>query len=315
MLWKILLAVACAYIFFIAAPAIVAGITIFKGRPGTGFDKLVSPGGTFCEFADIMCPARERLLALPRQNVSCTSTDGLTLTGEYWDLGKERTAIFFHGYRSDPMVNFAVEADIFATEGYNLLVVRQRGHEEGSRAASAMGLKEQFDVLSWNEWALSRAGVKQTVIYGMSMGGATIAYASDKLDPAVTEALIIDSGYISPYAQIYGDCKSRHLPGPLLMPVIRLFARLRYGIDIKQQTDASLKNAKVPCFFIHGTGDRTVPFKQGKQNFEACSARKALFTAEGADHTKAFLTEPARAEKEIFEFIRKPENKEEIQNE
>lgn len=313
MLWKLLLAAAGLYVIFIIAPAIVASITIFKGRPGTGLDELTAPGAQLAPFADKLLPARARLLTLPHRIVSCTARDGLALGGEYWDLGSDRTAIFAHGYRSDMMVNFAVQADVFARRGYNVLMICQRGHDGSTRTPTAMGLKEQFDLLAWSSWATAQPGVTRTVLYGMSMGAASVAYASDKVDPAVTEAVIIDCGYDSPYEQISGDCRRHHLPRPLLMPVIRLFVRIRQGIDIKQRTVTSLRAAAVPCFFLHGTVDRTVPLERGIQNYEECAAVKEMFIADGAGHTEAFLTDPAAAEEAVFRFIRSTETKEEDQ--
>ena len=311
MLWKILLAIIGAYLVFIIGPAVVASFTIFREKPGVSFDKLIEPGGAFHAYAQIMCSAKERLTALPRKSVSCTTDDGLTLGADYYDPGKERTAIFVHGYRSDPMANFAVQADVFARHGYNLLIVSQRGDGSGAHVPTSMGLKEQFDVICWLDWVLKQPGVNHTVVYGMSMGGATLAYASDKLDPAVTDAIVIDCGYGSPYEQIMDDCRKRHLPGPLLLPVVRLISKARFKIDIRQRTEDSLKNAAVPCYFLHGTNDKKVPFVRGRNCFEACTSRKAFFAAEGADHTEAFLIDPARAEEELFRFIQPSEIKEE----
>ncbi len=310
MLWKLLLAAAGLYVIFIAAPAVVAGLTIFKSRPGADFDRLTAPGEQFAPYAERMIPARDRLLALPHRVVQIRSRDALTLCADYWDRGMDRTAIFVHGYRSDPMVNFAVQAEVFSRRGYNLLLIRQRGHGKTGEL-TAMGLKEQYDVSDWKDWALRQPGVRSVVLYGVSMGASTLAYASGSLDPAEVTALILDCGYISAYAQISGDCRKRRLPGVLLMPIVRLVARLRPGIDIKTETLGTLRKTAVPCFFLHGTADRTVPYAEGQRAFAACAARKAFFTAEGAGHTEAFLADPARAEAALFAFINPPEQQEE----
>ena len=312
MIWIILPAVlAGLYLIFIVGPAVVAGLTIFRCRPGTGLDALTEPGADFFPYRELLRSARDRLTALPHREVSVTAPDGIALQGVYWDLGAARTAIFVHGYRSDPMVNFAPQADRFAREGYNLLMITQRGHTGRGRTLCGMGLKEQYDVLCWNGWAMSQPGVEHTVLYGASMGSATLAYASDKLDPRTTAALILDCGYDSPYEQIRGDCVKRRLPWPLMMPVIRAMAKLQLGVDLKDCTRSSLARTQIPCLFLHGTADRTVPYACGRACYAACASRKAFFTAEGAGHVEVFFAEPERAAAEIFAFIPSHELQEE----
>lgn len=302
MLWIPAALIAC-YAVFVFAPAVVAVLTIFRERPGADLETMTAPGAQFAPYAERMLAARDRLRAHGAKQVSVCSKDGLTLTGEYYDLGKPRTAIFVHGYRTEPEVNFSVQADVFLRRGYNILLIRQRGHAPGSRVRCGLGLFEQFDVAAWNAWAQKQPGVSETVLYGISMGAASVGFAAKALDPAKTRALILDCGFRSPYEQIRLDCKRRNVPGFLLMPPIRLLVKLFLKTDIRQYTDDVLKDTAIPCFFLHGTADRTVPYETGRIVYSACGARKAFFTAEGAGHTEAFLSDPERAEDAIFRFL------------
>jgi fermentation-respiration switch protein FrsA (DUF1100 family) len=47
----------------------------------------------------------------------------------------------------------------------------------------------------------------------------------------------------------------------------------------------------------------TVPYETAREVFDACGAKKAFFTAEGAGHTEAFIVEPERAGQELFAFL------------
>ena len=303
MLWIILLAAVGSYLFFIVAPSVVAGILVFKVRPGASFEELTADGQQFAPYRKLLTAARDLLNKLSWETVGITAPDGAALGGMYADAGSDRTVIFAHGYRSDVMVNFAVQAEAFARHGYNILMIRQRGQEPGSRQRCTLGLLEQYDLCSWKEWALSRGGVRTTVIYGMSMGASAAAFASDKLSPGGITALILDCGFSSPYEQIYGESRKRHLPGPLMMPFIRLTAWLQFHKDLKAQVKDSLAHTAIPCFFLHGSADETVPIERGRANYISCASKKYFFTAEGAGHTEAFLSEPERAEKELFDFI------------
>ena len=302
MLWIPAALIGC-YAIFAFAPAIVAVCTIFRAKPGDPLERLIAPGMQFHRYADRMLESRSRLGTLKKERVSTTARDGVMLSGDYYDLGSSKTAILVHGYRTDPEVNFVVQADVFSRRGYNLLIIRQRGHGDGSRALCGLGLFEQYDVAAWNEWALGREGVSETVLYGVSMGAAAIGFAACDLDPRKTRALVLDCGFRSPYEQVRHDCRRRNVPGFLIMPPIRLLTKLFLRIDIKKRTDDVLKQATIPCFFLHGTADMTVPYETGRAVFEACGAKKAFFSAEGAGHTEAFLSDPERAEAALFAFL------------
>ncbi len=301
----VLIALLGLYAVFILGPCIVSVCAIFAGgmRFGSDFDRATAPGAQFETYANALRSVRDAMLALPHADVTITASDGIPLYGTYWDRSANRTVILVHGYRSDPWINFALQADAFCRHGYNVLMIVQRGNREGAKERTTLGLSESGDVLLWNRWALERDGVDKTLLYGVSMGAASIAYASDRLDPDSTEALVLDCGFLSPYEQIRNDSKKRRLPTPLLMPVIALLAKLFYGLSIKKPTTDALRRTQIPCFFLHGTADETVPFAQGKAAYEACAARKEFFPVEGAGHAETYLFDPERAENALFKFI------------
>lgn len=300
MIW-IPAALIMVYTVFIFAPAVVAVCTIFRDRRGADLERMIAPGAQLAPYAERILAAKTRLETLPKTEVEIPSEKG-TLTADYYDLGAAKTAIFAHGYRTEPEVNFTVQAEAFARHGYNLLVIRQYGQRNGSDR-SGMGLTERRDVDACGAWALRREGVSETVLYGISMGAAAVGFAACDLDQKRTRALILDCGFRSPDEQIALDCRRRHLPAFLMMPPIRLLAKLFYRLDIRERTDAALARTAIPCFFLHGTADATVPYETGREVWAACGAKKTFFTAEGAGHTESFLSDPKRAEDAIFTFL------------
>ncbi len=302
MLWILIALIGC-YAVFVIGPAVAGVCTIFKALPGSPLERMLEPDAQLYPFRERILAVKERLDTLPKVPVSIRAKDGVVLSGVYYDLGKPRTAIFVHGYRTQPEVNFTEQAEAFSRHGCNLLLIRQRGHEPGSHVRCGMGLKERHDISAWNDWALSQNGVAETVLYGVSMGAAAVGFAASLVDPACTKALILDCGFRSPYEQISLDCKRHHIPPFVLMPWIRLFARIFLKLDIRERTDAALRETTIPCFFLHGTKDLTVPYEIGRAVFEACGAEKAFFTAENAGHAESYLSDPDRAEDEIFTFL------------
>lgn len=290
------------FLIFFLGPAIVATATVFARGKETDLDAACS-APQFAPYAGQLRAARARLLARKPVPVSVSAPDGARLCGAYYDLHAEKTAIFVHGYRATAMLNFAAQADCFAERGWNLLLLTQRAHGESGGKRSYLGMKEQYDLLAWVSWARQLPDVGEIVIYGASMGAATVGYAADKLDADLVRALILDCGFPSPYQQMRQDCIRRHVPWRLLMPMIRLLAKLCYGIDIKKPITDALSVTAIPTFFLHGTADRTVPYEDGRAIYERCAAPKRFYTAEGAAHTLAFITDRERAETELFSFL------------
>ena len=301
-LW-ILGGLAALYLIFILGPAVVSYRIVFSRRAGTSLEAATAPGGDFAPWAELLRGSRDALLRRGLREVSIRSGDGLRLAADYLDAGAERTAVLLHGYHSDPMLNLAVQAEAFAARGWNLLIPDQRGHGRSEGAHLGLGLLEQEDLLGWTDWVRSETGVRRIVVGGVSMGAATAAYAADRLDPETVEALVLDCGFSSPDAQISGDCRKRHLPTALLMPVIRLLAKRRLGLDLRRSVRDSLARTGIPAFFLHGTEDRTVPWAEGRANCEACASRKQFYSVTGAGHAAAFITDREGAEQALFAFL------------
>lgn len=290
------------FVVFLLGPAIVATLTVFGRGREPGFDEACQTA-QFAPYAAELRAARDAILARQPAAVSIAGPDEARLCADYVDLHADKTAILLHGYRAAPLLNTVVQAEAFADRGWNVLLVTQRAHGESGGSRSCLGLKEQYDLLRWADWALSQPGVETLAVYGVSMGAATAAYASDKLDPARVRALILDCGYLSPVSQLQKDCVRRHVPWRLLLPLIRLLARIVDGVDIQTPVTDALSGTTIPAFFLHGTNDETVPYAQGRAIYDACASEKAFFTAEGAAHTLAFPAERERAEQELFAFL------------
>ena len=291
------------YGFFVAAPAVVACAAIFSRREGMDFETGLEPGRQFHPYAARLRAGRDALLQRGAARVGIRADDGLLLRADYYAQPGNRAVIFLHGYRSDPMLNFAVQGAAFAARGYQVLLVCQRAHGDSEGRHTGLGLPEQYDLLRWVDWLRDDRGVREIVVYGMSMGASCAAFAADKLDPKTVRALILDCGFASPYTQIAEDSRRRHIPPWLLTPLIRGLARLRFGFDIAQQTAVPLAKTTIPALFLYGTADETVPQAQIMAQYEACAAPKQLYTAAGAGHTLAYPADPDRAAQTLFAFL------------
>lgn len=291
------------YLVFVVGPAVIAYGKIFGKKSAEPLKGRDISNSYFAPFEQMMRDAVARVEKnCVLQRVKTKSYDGLELYADYIDAGSDKTVAFFHGYSASPLVNFGVHTEYFTQRGYNVLLVFQRAHSVSGGEHCTLGVLERHDVLSWVEW-LDKTPAENVVLYGISMGTSTIAYASPEIKSGKVKALILDCGYTSPYIQIYRDCVRRRLPGKLLMPLINARFRREFKDDLRINTADALKNNRIPAVFLHGKADETVPYHDSEINYEACGGRKKLLLPDGLHHTLSFSTGDDDLRNEVFEFV------------
>ncbi len=234
----------------------------------------------------------DQACALPYEDVWTTSFDGLKLHGNFY-AGKEGAPIqiMFHGYHGNPTRDFSGGIPLAVSQGFNVLAIDERAHGKSEGKCLTFGILERRDVVSWAEYAAEKFGSDRPIILtGISMGAATVLMASNLELPESVKCIISDCGYTSPEEIIAKVMKEMHLPPVLLMPFVRLGAKL-FGHFTLDEADApsSLSETKLPVLFIHGEDDRFVPCEMSRRNYEACNSTKNLFTVPDAGHGLSFI--------------------------
>ena len=67
----------------------------------------------------------------------------------------------------------------------------------------------------------------------------------------------------------------------------------------------SVKNARVPMVFVHGTEDRYIPVENAKRLYSVCPADKILILIDNAGHAASCVKGQDKYFKPVFEFIEK----------
>ena len=299
--WSLLGLVATILIFVIT-PGLVSYFTVFARKSATPLDRqdLVKAGfGTCASQITQALPPWEQL---PLRPVAATACDGQLMVAEYCPGTNGRTVIFFHGYRACPRNNFFKQAVDFYQQGYGLLLVHQRGHNESGGTKTTFGLKERYDVLTWVDWVLTQDPNTKIMLYGTSMGAATVAYASPLLPRQSVIAMVLDSGFVCPYDMLAWECKKRSAPYQLILPMVRRLMKKNHGLDLKETTIDSLARTDVPALFLCGTADETVPDAIVRDAYDHCSAEKELIVVPNAPHTMAYLVGGSAVKAQLFAF-------------
>lgn len=228
--------------------------------------------------------------------------DKLRLHGRFIDLKGNNVVIMAHGYHATPFNNFQTSALAFIEHGYSVLLIDERAHNDSEGNYTYVGLREQYDLLEWIKWVSTMDNVKNIILYGVSMGSATLGYVSNKLEGTLVRAMVMDCGFTSFYDEIFYKEKNNAFSF-LSLFYLRLYAKIFLKIDIKKSTMESLKETNIPIYFIHGLEDEMVPYEHTIANFNIVSSPKKVRYVSGAGHTTGFLIDYEFLNNDLFSFF------------
>lgn len=250
--------------------------------------------------------ANEWLLDHDAQDICVTSKDGTKLHGLWIPAeGAKATVLLVHGYRSTPLLDFAIAFPYYHEKGFNLLVPDQRSHGKSSGRYITFGVLESSDMEAWIGYHNQHFDNFPILLSGLSMGASTVLFMADRNLPQNVKGIIADCGFTSPKEIISSVFKSvTHLPGVPSIYIAEICARLLAGFSLWQcDTRKSLAASKLPVLMIHGTDDDFVPCEMTKEGYSACREPKRLFLVEGASHGISFLVSPDQYQQVLAEFI------------
>lgn len=229
------------------------------------------------------------------QAVTLTSEDGLDLRGYYFSReNSHHYAIICHGYGSNAaqMSSYAMQ---FYNMGCSVLVPDARAHGESEGDYYGMGWLERRDILGWAGQLIDADPEAEIVLFGVSMGGATVMMTAGEELPGHIKCVVEDCGYTSVWDEFSLQLQTMfHAPDFPLMYTTGLVCRLRAGYGFRQASSVEqLKKARVPMLFIHGEEDTFVPYPMLDLVYDACaSTEKEKLTIPGAAHGAAASTDP-----------------------
>lgn len=237
-----------------------------------------------------------------------TSGDGLTLKARYFPQeDSHRCVIVCHGYGGNGAQMFGY-AKQFYSMGCSVLVPDARAHGESEGAYYGMGWLERKDVLGWADQLIAVDPEAEIVLFGVSMGGATVMMTAGEDLPEQVKCIVEDCGYTSVWDEFSLQLRTLFgAPDFPLMYTTDLICKLRAGYGFQEASAVEqLKKAEVPMLFIHGEEDTFVPYSMLDPVYEACaSTEKERLTVPGAGHGAAASTDPDLYWSTVETFINK----------
>ena len=276
-------------------------------RPAIPSDAIDIPeGAAYEEFREDMEKWARDLRAMPHEEMSITSFDGLTLRGKFYEYAPNAPIeLMFHGYRGTAERDLSGGVARCFQLGRSALLVDQRGCSDSEGNVISFGINEHRDCLAWLDFAIQRFGKDVKIILtGISMGASTVLMVSDKKLPPNVLGILADCGFSSAKDIIKKVIRQMGLPAELGYPFVKLGAKLFGHFDLEAHSAVeAVKNATVPVIFFHGDGDDYVPCEMSRINYEACTAKKKLVIIPRAGHGLSYPVAPDTYLNALREFF------------
>ena len=287
-------------ILYIVIP-FFAIITSFV-RPKDGYHTDEKIWKTFMEANKT---GREFIMSKRPEEIFIKSFDGLKLSGLFVDKKSDKTVVFVHGYQSDGgLHDHGMTARYFDDKNYNLLYVDDRAHGNSEGNKIGFSILDYKDVLSWIDYLDKRLPDSKIVVYGISMGGATVVnVAGEKNLSSSVKGVIADCPFSSGYDEVkYLNSTRYHLPSSVLF-MDDLFMKLICGYHLKDaEPKERIRNCKIPLLLIHGDKDRYVPTYMSEEIYDNATCPKKRVVVEGAKHASSYLINKDLYERSLEEF-------------
>lgn len=272
-------------------------IAFYVPPRGSEIDEAIDlpQGEVYEKYHDVMREWTLQTRALPHENLSTVSFDGLTLTGKYYEYAPNAPIeLMFHGYRGTAERDLSGGVQRCFKLGRSALIVDQRCSGGSGGNVITFGVNEHRDCLSWVDFMLRRFGPDVKIILtGISMGASTVLIAGGTKLPKNVIGILADCGFSSAKDIIQSVIRQMGLPPKLSYPFVKLGARIFGHFDL-EEVDAfnAVKKCTVPVIFYHGEADNYVPCEMSRINYEACASRKKLVLIPGAGHGLSYPAAP-----------------------
>ena len=219
-----------------------------------------------------------------------SSLDGLLLDAyDIHNHDDNKYIILVHGIASSKSFSYE-RAYEFDKLGYNTLVIDQRAAGDSEGDHYTFGQKESLDILVWIDYLLKKDPAMKIILYGVSMGAATIMMATANDLPDNVCCIIEDCGY-SDLKEVFAYRVAEDYKLKFPAPVVKMLEnkmRSCFGITMRDISPKKcLESNEIPIMFIHGDQDEVVPFKMALALYNHNKGPKKYYPIKGAGHTKA----------------------------
>lgn len=258
------------------------------------------------EYIDANQKGREYIYSLKHEDLYIQSFDNLKLHALFVPNTKQdKTIICIHGYKAkDSLYDFGQSAKFLYSTGYNILFVDDRSHGFSQGKYIGFGVLDCKDINSWVNYLTNEYKQETIVLYGMSMGAASVLNASAIANDKV-KGIVEDCGFASGYDEVKYQIKQMyHLPSFPLVQIANLELMLLAKYSLKEkEAYRSIREYKGKLLVIHGGNDHFVCTQDAYKIYENANCDKNILIVEGASHAKSYLKNTKEYEKQFKRLL------------
>ena len=195
----------------------------------------------------------------------------------------------------------------FHEMGYNCLFPYLCGHGASESNYATMGWNDRIDIKAWIDYIINENANAKIVLFGLSMGAATVMMTTGEPLESNVVCAIEDCGYTSVWDECRANMKDVYgLPAFPFLSAARSATMLRAGYDMKKASCIEQVSRSVtPTLFIHGDKDDFVPFWMQERVYRAAACDKEKLVIPGAPHAEASTVDPEKYWSTVDKFIKK----------
>ncbi len=236
-------------------------------------------------------------------NVSLENEEHMNLYGCYIDQGSSTYVIMVHGYRGDG-ASIISPIKNFKKQGYNLLIPDLRGHGFSDGDYIGMGWDDRLDIIQWIDYLIQKDQNASIILYGVSMGGATVMNVAGEKIPKQVKAIIEDCGYTSVWDVFKTHINMNEVESEIALHMASFVTKMRAGYYLEDvKPIEQVKKSQTPILFIHGSQDNFVPFSMLDELYQAANCPKEKLVVEGAGHANSCSVGEDIYYQTIYRFI------------
>jgi hypothetical protein len=224
-------------------------------------------------------------LGLRYEDLSLVTEDDVRLHGWFVPCaGAKRTLLIFHGNAGN--ISHRLEwIQLLHELNCHILIIDYRGYGRSQGSPFEEGLyRDARAAYEW--WVRERSGSgEQLVVMGESLGGCVAVDLAARVNPA---GLILQSTFTSAW-----DMAKTLFPLGLLQPLTTI------------RFDAASKISRVHCpkLLIHGNRDEIVPYRLGRNLYQAAPPPRLFYEVPGAGHNDLVWTAGPEYSRRLSSFL------------
>ena len=215
--------------------------------------------------------------------------------------------LYLHGYRGEGK-GFTEVYKFLNDNGWNVFAIDHVAHGDSGGNKIGFGYYDYKNAMYWLSFMLDKFGNDiKIIVYGISMGGASVLMMNGEDLPDNVKFTIADCGYSGLRNEFEYCLDLVNVPKkPIIaiMSALMKLDKLGYTID-DVDTISAVKKAKKPILFIHGGDDNFVPVQMCADLYSSCASEKDILIVDGAWHGNSYMTDTEAYEQKVNSFAEK----------